>query len=1649
MRRSTRTEFNDGESFATRRSIETSAQGSTVLSRSPGVKTKRYIQNGERVVEKVIYIDHPDTKRKFEELCEKVLVLTLEVITLKQTNTALKASRQKYSDSNNVNNDYSHTENFQALITLKDKEISDLKTIITTGSGRSVGLVVLEQENQSLKKKVHEFERNFDSNNKKFEDRLFEINRSLKRSNDEVLYYREKYFKLKEGNLPFDGKAQTQNSIKSFGEIERTQESLEKMQKEKLILEQLYSEKGKFIDQLEKLIEDRDQQISSLKADIAPLKEKASNADFFERQNKRLEQQLQTKSEGIDLRSDLAMKEVDLLKARLVEKGRENDDLFSKLNKNEKIIKDLKENILDLEKNIDKYQKEMQVLEIQLIDNKDSKNSEIDSLRKKLNSISALQTKLPENSRLMDILKNEIDDLNGQVSDKNKALSELKGQIDIKDQHIEKLTSNLKYLQTEPVTELDHLSKLTNSRSLRAQTDPGSRSPRRQDSNSGLNINLHSQQKKQSVQTIGVQTEELPSNGNNRVSENEYDERQFRFSKANMNNQDEVISRRVTQTNTGSSIPLNSKYSDIGLPNFQNGLTESFRNKQNTIKNEQNNDFSLPKRPSNLEYLNGKKLNQNSSPEYPEISDGDYLGKPANRNQVYSSPAYPIHHNINENHNQGNKNLLQSNSNQQTRLSIQAESKDTVFRHPTLSENNQIPHNRSGAFSSPNYIQVEYKNMREPSSRFVAYSSPSQQEVIQAHKNNEKQVIEDSRTPSIERRVSKEVGSKPSNPVNNSNPFQTTINDKPSLQTNENTRNSNSNNPLLYIPNISRQPSNGIVNHVYSPLSENIKIGENPPNAIFVNRISKQTGNEQENGSNKTYIRNSTSTSPQNFQKENMQSKGILNPVYQSPFEITQDAKNPSINKIVRVNSTEISRPSNIKIDSDNLPSFANNQINNDELVRLKRASNLSMRSDSPSIYPDRVVRHVKFDPVTNSHKELLYVDNQLISNNQQLTNQSLPKNQPIQNSNIDPKILSTYQPSRVSLNNGQGQIISISPERVYRFKSGNENQNSHHPNEALLDNISYRSNLEGAARVDRIEQILSQRPFSIARLEDVPQKMLDLYNELEGYKYDLSKRNHQLSQKVEKCFLLEQEIRYFKSRLDAEEENNGNKTAIFDELDSLKEHLRFLENRIELLYDQNGELNDQNNLLRADVLLLREKSTAALRVRDFDLDGLQADNTALSEKVRQLNLELARNKNKIADLESQIQLQRTELLQLDELEELKRRFYRLQKERDELAELLALQKSDNGASKEIESFRIALNSQKNESDDLRRQIKAMIREKEEFIENLKKSKNEVAQKSTKINELTKALEKAREDYEDNLDATVRDKDELVRRHQGAKYNANEAIETLNNQKKELTGRVDELMIMLASRDQHLKTNEAIIKNHVQSLRVMDSEREKDFNNVRQPLLNFKSKYPDIYSKMLNGRSDPSYAPYSTSTISSDIKSMCDLKEFIMNTLVDKNFDLENGCYKKDVEIQLFSQKLKEFQQKANGLSTQASQIPQIQSERNRIEQRLIEAEDKIIELQKEIDEYQILEENFYKLKDIADQLRDELDSYREKYYQMKLLNDSLKKQRDDAVLIAEREKERCADMEKQLDKRVIMISQLMIKLFILTTEIERLNKIS
>jgi len=528
---------------------------------------------------------------------------------------------------------------------------------------------------------------------------------------------------------------------------------------------------------------------------------------------------------------------------------------------------------------------------------------------------------------------------------------------------------------------------------------------------------------------------------------------------------------------------------------------------------------------------------------------------------------------------------------------------------------------------------------------------------------------------------------------------------------------------------------------------------------------------------------------------------------------------------------------------------------------------------------------------------------------------------------------------------------------------------------------------------------------------------------------------------------LVERETEYFRNKLDSEQDANEQMHEFMEELKALKDHLMLLENRIELLYDENKDLNDQNNTLRGELMLLREKFTAASRGKDFDIDALMSENSGLTEKLRKVSLELARSNNRLKELEEENERQKVKLLGLDEIEDLKEKIKKLEREIEAMGKLLESKSSAPPvSSKELSALKSALNEERNNNERLQRMLKQKDREIDEMAVLNKRLKDRISNLESKVAELQKEMDNVREDLEDNLNATVREKEDIFERQHILKVQQGQTIENLQMSNSSLTAKIEEMNKLMAVRDQLIASKENKIKELTHQLKAIQSEREADFIAAKKPLVNLKADYPEFYHKLLETMTDQSFKLYNPASVSNDVQGFCEQSYEIIKKVVEINIDQKNLIEAKDAEIKIVVQKLRETHSNSTELKEQAEQVPQLKKENKELKEKLTDAETEIEALLDEIDEFQGLVENFRKLKGVATQLQEELDSNRNKYYDVKLLNDNMKLQRDEALGLAEQQKGRIGDLEKVIDKKVRMISQLIVKLFIFTTEIERLS---
>lgn len=1973
MHRSLRTDPNDSVSMMTARSIDYSVQNASVLTRSPDVKTKRYVQNGERVTEKVVYQDHPDTKRKFEELCEKVLVLTLEVMTLKQNNTALKSQLgSKDQGPSQLSRDRPVSE-LEAELRKKDKEISELTRMLTAGSGRNVSMVMLEQENDALKKKVHQFEDSFDVMNKKFESRLLDINRSLKRANDETRYYKEKFFKAKEmteiiehrsvnqvissmevfekhsnpygdsdsrnpnrsfNNSPLDTFEQTRlvNELKGPGRSNHANPELEKMidglksrinkledensslrrqarpqdskqnpfsfssnpelghsidtglqqklakaldkvtklENDKLSIEKLLEDKTRYIYELEqrdamnsdriqfmeklakdkehntmqnfkneienlrKSLEDKNLQLADLQHKNQKLEDQNRNrkdsvekkTDYIKeketlaKENFRLKNQLADKNQIIeDLKLELRLKESEIEAPKSLSRisrgptyeeiAEERSNFNEQIKIKNRIIDDLQRKVESLQASLDdknlqlslrkqttsdtsNYEKQM------MTEMLEQKNKTINNLKARLTEMENTRSPAIEeepNGNLIKILKGEIDDLNKEVEEKGKQLADFRNQLAIKDKHIANLTDNLNLLQEANEEHVDPVAKLSTTRSNRAPTDFGLNGKRET-----LNSNLQrtfSKADPSNGNRISMQNDPLRNKSTGKYGQQPGDRERL----------SSKLSLGAPKISTGNNSNRNSAFyvdpNDYLTPDINNHLRHEdddldSRNPNGSQSRAQHPSIKLnPKYsarnqgvnpdnnrargfPSDID-ANGQRVRNYTSPVMAHSGFNDYndhysghqprFTEPGNINHQFMNPGYSDPSNDGQDFSRSNA-LQPYAQNAAPQIRVHSPSNPQV----TFNDNLKGPINRPHAYTSPSNPYIPNQNQGDyPVNRDQAYTQPQgsyHNSGYQPHPNLNNRPVESQNSHPNDIR----------NPSNSAQHRQTSI-DKPPQYGQQNSYqvngpNNDGSNRAITSPNYlgtqyadtNRNPSqrevalseaqnnynrptndslykpndhlrNGTVSSGYDNqrLSSNHQDPRGQPES-FANRESsfkkdlpnqRITASSQNNpgfsneqprrnptqGSNVYQNENGGQNDPRNpnqaISQGSSSNNQYANPHSQPQISLYDGSANRPTNGI-RTNSTDAQQGVK-RVNSERQPLVNNNfnngqnqralsPLNEEDLVRMKRASNLTSRSESPSIYPDRVVHYVKYDPTTGTQKELLVVDGQVINDpkgaeairhigqtqgtiqgSNVFGNQQRPEeqhlnpnnkgqtvtarsgiNQP-QNGVNDPRVIAQNQLKQSNSNFNKSiderfdalrdsnylrsqhvKFENRSQEQSYRFKTQNEARSHvHQENEHLLDNISFKSNMDSAARIDRIERIMAQKPFEITRIEDVPQRVLDLYNEIEGYKYGLQVKQKKLEQMVEKMNLVERETEYFRNKLDSEQDANDQVHEFMEELKALKDHLLLLENRIELLYDENKDLNDQNNSLRGELMLLREKFAAASRGKDFDIDALMAENSGLTEKLRKLSLELARNNNRMKELEEENERQKVKLLELDEIDDLKDKIKKLERELEALSQQLANRSATPAiSSKELAALKAALNEERNNNERLQRMLKQKDREIDEMAAMNKKLKEINASLENKVSQLKDEIDKTREDLEDNLNATIREKEDILERQQIIKAKQGQTIENLQASNNSLMAKVDEMNKLIAARDQLVANKENKIKDLIQQLKALQAEREADFIVAKKALLNLKGDYPDFYHKLIETMPDQTLKVFNPNSVSEDIKGFCDQTDAIIKKLLEDNIDLKNLIEAKDVEIKLLVQKLKEHHLNSVALTEHAEQIPQIKKENIQLKEKLKDAEGKIQALLEEIEEYQELENNFYKLKNIASELQAELDNYRTKYYELKLLNDNLMKQRDDALLLVEQQKSKIADLEKVIDKKVNMISQLIVKLFVFTTEIERLN---
>ena len=508
-----------------------------------------------------------------------------------------------------------------------------------------------------------------------------------------------------------------------------------------------------------------------------------------------------------------------------------------------------------------------------------------------------------------------------------------------------------------------------------------------------------------------------------------------------------------------------------------------------------------------------------------------------------------------------------------------------------------------------------------------------------------------------------------------------------------------------------------------------------------------------------------------------------------------------------------------------------------------------------------------------------------------------------------------------------------------------------------LHEKVSGQNNAS-SMDIGKLQQILRQKPFYITNLNDIPQRILDIINELEEHKYRLVKNGKDIEKFLNTIEYISHENELLKNR-----------TGLKDDK-YLLEELQFLKDSLNRLEKKSDDLINENEGLLRNIEKLKTERQNYKRELERVYDNYDADYEQLKIEHKKLILDLKKAQDENLDLNRKIiQLERIEGAR-DQRIDLNQRYHQDSKKlNDEVFNLRDLNRRLNGEVKHLKAELAQL------SDDLRSKSNQVDKYKAEA----ELKDKEIAFIKNKLSDSAKYDDTMMNDYFDRSTSTY------AMKRQGPDS-------------------------IFGNKEDPVLKKEKEIKHLNEKLKETENFYKQQIDSNEKTIIDLRSKTDDI-----------------------------DRENKVLEAKLNET---EKAVNDKDNTI-------KQLEDEVGKLKGDISKLDHCKDQAKDLEGVIRDKDKYINDINKELEGIKPLVDKFNDLHQLTDDLRDELQRYKDKLAEAKRQIAALHSERDVIVDHMQKIKGKAEELEVTNDRKIKMIGALNIKTFILMTEIEKLQEFS
>lgn len=495
---------------------------------------------------------------------------------------------------------------------------------------------------------------------------------------------------------------------------------------------------------------------------------------------------------------------------------------------------------------------------------------------------------------------------------------------------------------------------------------------------------------------------------------------------------------------------------------------------------------------------------------------------------------------------------------------------------------------------------------------------------------------------------------------------------------------------------------------------------------------------------------------------------------------------------------------------------------------------------------------------------------------------------------------------------------------------------------------------------VDRLQKILRQKPFYVTNLNDLPQQMLDIINELEEHKYRLIKNGKDIDKFLTTIEYLSRDNNILKSK-----GTNREETLIMQELAILKQSLITIEKKSEVLIEENETMVRQMEQLRTENQNYR---------REYDKisNGYNGENDIMIMENKKLKMEIKMS----------------------------------QEDRNALNNMLIQLKNEYNSGKNEESNDVMYKKYQQEVKRLNEEVSKLKDTNKALKVEANKEKNEI----------------------NNINKNIRMKDSELQKLQRLIDLKEKEVDFMKEKLNEVTNITD-----ISYTSPYQGSNEP---NYV---------KNPDGSITPVPLNENPIKKRDRDIKFLQDKIEETEVFYKHHQKQDDQK-VIELKKR-NDDADDRIKDLENELGEKDKELDDKDDFIKKLQDDVKNLNDGLDKLRDKANKAGGLNNELENKNKYIDDINKQLEGLKPLTRKFNDLHNLTDKLKDELKITNDKLYQTKNKLAALQEERDKLLDHLNKLGAAVNELEVVNNKKLLHISALTVKNFILLTEIERLQE--